>query len=284
MQNITKKKREFLFNGRFSVLICLILCFSCDKNPQSKFGLKTDESTNLPILDIPNKPQESTNWCWAASLQMVILYLNKQEISQCEIVTKKAFLENPSLDLSLTACNLKRSVDKCTYVRDSTSEEQKVFFKSLPQLYYEGKSVHSNLCGIDPKLNIDAIKNLLKIYNLEGIGIEKNENTLQNIKSYINKKNPIIAFYASGDLAIHIVVVNGYQEINGHTYLLINNPLFNKTASCEGCRHLIQTDSKGDNELSNQEDSLEKDNRPKNGTYCALAYLAIVKSQSATTN
>lgn len=284
MQNITKKKRKFLFNGSFGILICLILCFSCDKNPQSNFEAKIGESTNLPILDIPNKPQESTNWCWAASLQMVILYLNKVEVRQCEIVTKKAFLENPSLNPSLSACNCERGADNCMYVRSSKSEEQNVFFQSLPQLEYKGDSVHSNLCGIDPQSNVDAIKNLLKAYNLEGIRIEKNENTLQTIRSYIDKKNPIIAFYASGNLVTHIVVVNGYQEIDEHTYLLINNPLFNQTASCEGCMHLIQTDSKGDNELSNQVDSLREDNRPKNGTYCALAYLAIVKSQSATTN
>lgn len=284
MQNFIKKKEKFLFNGRFSILIFLLILFSCDKNPQSNFGLKTGKLPELPILDIPNKPQESTNWCWAASLQMVISYLNKVEISQCEIVTKKVFLENPDLDSSLSACNCERGLDGCTFVDNLRSGSQTLFFQSLPQLTFSGDAINANKCGIDPQSNVDVVKKLLKLYNLEGKLIEKSENTLQEIKSHINNKSPIIAFYANSNLVTHLVVINGYQDVNENTYLLINNPLFNQTASCEGCSHLIQTDNRGDNEFSYQMDGEDNDTRPKNGTYCALAYLAVIKLPSAVTN
>lgn len=281
MQNIMKKMKKFLFNGRFLVVICLILCYSCEKKHTAIFETVATESTNLPILDIPNKPQEATAWCWAASIQMVISYLNNQEISQCDIATRRVFLEKPSLDSSLSACHSKRSTNGCTFV-DSLPPENEIFFQSLPAVYSDTNFRES--CGIDPKSNIDVIKNILKSYNLEGIQLEKKENTLKMIKFYINKKSPIIALYVNSGLATHVVVINGYQEVNGHTYLLINNPLFDKNPSCEGCLHLIQTDDKGDNELSYQEDGEEGDNRPKNGTYCALAYLAITKPLSTKVN
>lgn len=223
----------------------------CASGPSS--APRCSDDSIFVELPIDIYPQQSTNWCWAASIQMCIKAVLNDSISQCQIATDRVKLCSPSMTAS--ACNCPQT--NCIYplIDYLRTDSCKIFSKPLTKIPCDAHNI---------------MKLILEKYNLTTQIIKiDTPNTLQEIKNNLCVRNPIIAIL-QGLGSQHIVVIKGYQTIDADTtYLLVNNPLNTKSPSCEGCYHVIPIDTMGHNILSFSDDK-------KGGTYQPLMYFAVI--------
>lgn len=64
-------------------IILAILVFTCISIAAPRETHAWDISK---VLAVPNRTQDNTNWCWAASARMVLLYRNGSAPTQCDLI------------------------------------------------------------------------------------------------------------------------------------------------------------------------------------------------------
>ena len=222
--------------------------------------------TSVPDLPIPPIAQQSNQWCWAASLEMVIDYYKPElDISQCQIATKRIELFRPiGMTTVDEACNCSVSNEGCQLF-NSISGNCKFY-----------------ITGLNSRSMVSIIQGLLNFYDLKGELIPNNKlNTLDNIKLHLSMNHPVIGFYMNPSRGNHIVVIKGYTDVDStgtliptSSYLFINNPLYNKKANCNYCYHWILTGCFGQNIYPNTSASAGRGYDL--GTYRSINYLAII--------
>lgn len=262
-----QRKVKTLLNGSFFLLlllgISLTTLFSsqqpreCNPSPLEGYFL------NMPLI-----PQESDNWCWAASLKMAIHSLNGFSPDQCEIVSKR-------FDDTLCPCKCKRT--GCIFDKAGTGCCSSKILEALPVSYTSSSATPSSPAAMHRE-SISIINKILEKYNLISTIINIGDNnTSSTIKSHLKQGHPIILFSKNRNLATHIVAISGFQDIDSMTTdLLINNPLFNSKAkpNCEGCQHHLFINCQGKNIYSNNR-------RDSTGTFAPIVYLAIQRKTSS---
>lgn len=250
-----QRKVKTLLNGSFFLLLLLGLSLTVLFSSQHP-----RECNPIPLeghfLNMPLIPQESNNWCWAASLQMAMHSLNGFSPAQCEIVSKR-------FDDTLCPCKCRRT--RCLFDKAGTGCCSSKILETLPVSYTSSSAaMHSQ--------SIDIINKILEKYNLRSTIINIGDNnTSSTIKSHLKQGHPIIVFNQNRRLATHIIVISGFQDIDSSTTdLLINNPLFNSKANqnCKGCQHHLFINCQGENIYSNN-------TRNASGTFAPIIYLAI---------
>jgi Peptidase_C39 like family len=230
MQKKHLKYLKFLFIGLFLIGLTTVIIRIVTPRP-----LCVPVVSSVPAcltgkdfveLEINLFPQQADSWCWAASIQMCINYINGVEISQCQIVSDRFNLTSSgTFGTAYNACACPKSDDGCTYPLIGT-----------PCNLFSRPLTPKNPCA-----EHNTIKSILEKYNLTTQIIEINSTTtLNDIQNNLCAGNPIIAILKAPS-TYHIVVIKGYQIIDStSSYLLVNNPMNLKNiASCDGCYHVI---------------------------------------------
>jgi Peptidase_C39 like family len=260
MQKKQLKYTKFLFIGLFLIGLSTVIMKIVIPRP-----LCIPVSSNLPPcseesgfveLGLDLFPQEADSWCWAASIQMCIKYINNINIPQCQIVSDRFNLTSSgTFGNTYNACNCPKSDNGCTY----------------PLIDRLCKPFSAPLPPRNPCAEHNIIKTILEKYHLTTQIIEIDApTTINEIQNNLCAGNPIIAILR-GPSTYHIVVIEGYQIIDLNSlYLLVNNPMnLRDKASCDGCYHVIPISRIGKSTMS------FLGSGPK-GTYEPLMYFSII--------
>jgi len=204
-------------------------------------GVSAQTYLNVPLIS-----QKQSNWCWAASIEMIMKYHNfNSRITQCDI------LEIYQLKAGRGTCNF--STCDCDNL---------------------------NVCNAPIELLNDAnapTENLEKILDDLQYNVTLTPNSLEwnNIKSQIDQCQPIIVFVVRGNLRAteggqHTLVIDGYLERDCEHYLLIKDPW----ETCNtGCSYALNyddlihtdTDTNTDNAVVSEAIFWAYDIKPKGG-------------------
>lgn len=239
-----------LSNG--SVLLLLLLFIGSNDYIQSIAA--PPATCDASDLGIAHEPQRHSYWCWAASIQMAVNYLDtSHRVEQCEIVAQRYNVS------ASTVCDCLHT--RCVY----NDKRCKRYYETLPNITLTST-------GYDYQSNIDTIQYILTRYSLTSRVIRSgNANALADIKSALCNGKPVIALlmgYLGGG---HVVLISGYQKLgtgsNTTHNLIALNPLSDRTANCKACRFALQVDSAGNNVNSYA--------AGQPGTYIPLAYITV---------
>jgi hypothetical protein len=259
MQKIQLKYVKILFIGLFLAISAIFITRIITPSPSSCVSVASPSSvppcsTEINFVELPINlyPQQSINWCWAASIQMCIKTIKNDSISQCQIVTDRVNLTSPTTS-PYTACDCPKSKDGCSY--PLIDNQCHLFSRSLP----------ADVCK---EQNI--IKSILEKYDLTTQIIDINTtNTANQVKNNLCSGNPIIAILR-GPSSHHIVVIKGFQTIDTNSsFLLVNNPLNERIPTCKGCYHVIPINEYGKSIMSFLGSAT-------GGTYNPLMFFAVI--------
>jgi hypothetical protein len=242
MQRKQRINPKFLFIGLLA-LIFTVLWLNSDKI-RTLFSSPTSTTCGpYHYLDVPLYNQQSNFWCWAASIQMCIKYKKNVSIPQCKIAMTRDTIERARL---VNICS-KPIGKNCKYQEDS-----KTFRPLSPDTNEQASTINA----------------ILDRYGLTTVSITS---SLDSVRRFLCYNSPVIAILSSRFGYMHIVVVKGYEIVDGNTYLKCNNPLFDKKASCKNCEFILSVDDKADNKLP-----LTGAGKIKLSTYTTSLYLAVI--------
>ncbi len=152
-------------------------------------------------FEVPLIRQKKFMWCWAACIEMVLKYNGIGDISQEIIAEKYKELRNLQSDgnvlLVSNANSLLENIDKFNQF------EKEIFFIKGMQL------VDRLIEQISGKENLNTL-------------IDKFE--INSVLQALDNKNPVLAIIKTGGTSPHMIVVTGYEKIDGKIKLIINNP------------------------------------------------------------
>lgn len=205
------------------LLVCSFTAFTANTtNTNSKADSTLSDSTAralaaLPppavtkVLKVPLIPQQESKWCWAASMEMVIKFLDPSSTkTQCNLAQK---FFNSSLQGN---CPCTTTVANCY---------------TGPDIYDGNSRVIS--CNIPITTNQSINKAYSSAFNNEGYYAMQDPINMswENITAQIDACMPFVLILNSylGD-QIHAVVAKGYTICNGNKFVIINDPL--ATCSC----------------------------------------------------
>jgi hypothetical protein len=244
MQKKQRINPKFLFIGLLA-LISTVFWLNFGKI-RTLFSANPTSTTCDPYhyLDVPLYNQQSDVWCWAASIQMCIKYIEDDSIPQCKIAMVRNDIErvSPVVDI----CSFKIGKN-CVY-----RKADNLFRRLLSDTTEQANTINA----------------ILDRYGLTTVSITS---SLDSIKTFLCNDSPIIAILRNRRNSYHIVVVKGYEIVNGNTYLKCNNPLFDKKATCKDCEFILSVDDKADNMLP-----LTGTGKIKLRTYTTSLYLAVI--------
>lgn len=173
-------------------------------------------------LNVPLIRQEKLMWCWAASIEMVLKSNGIVDKSQKDIAELYAELHPNNVNRFSLENSLLDNIDKLNQF-----EKEKFFIKGMELVD-----------GL-----IDEISNKNIITTL----IDKFE--INSVLQALDNKNPVLAIIKTGGTSPHMIVVTGYEKIDGKIKLIINNPglgLENSLTNWQAKKMTIEMKENGD--------------------------------------
>ncbi len=185
------------------------------------------------LLKIPLVAQEQPQWCWAASMQMVLNFYNPSNpITQTELAIKNANLkmakEVPPIEIDLSYVNS----NLLGYKSTCTSGTWNIFRVSRSTITDQKKrlissSFTSSISSYKGTEETQAFDNLFSNLGYDSIQDSKRK-SWEDIQKEIDKCRPVILMDGISTYGTHVTVVIGYIEriVNGRlkTFLAIRNP------------------------------------------------------------
>jgi hypothetical protein len=185
-------------------------------------------------LNVPLSGQKRTQWCWAASIEMILNYHGDYTDRQCNIRSQYGILrgEIECSSLNQCACDT-NNTSSCNqqielFTIGTTIESAKYFPKIFDTLDYSAKDT-TVFNWDDIKKQIDACQPIILVLTRSDV-FENQNNSSQ---------------YDHGQ---HAVVIDGYLDQGCDSrFILIKDPW----RPCEGCQYALNYDSFVDRSASN---------------------------------
>jgi len=185
-------------------------------------------------LNVPLIGQRNSQWCWAASMEMVFQFYNKNIQSQCGLAQELVELKHGTN--SFFPHSGIHPSNSCNSVCDNLSPNS-IYNKPIP------------FSKRDSKLDFQFIDMLFAnngYYSIESI--ETTSMDIGAIETEIQSCRPFLIFLNKLDKGIrstpypHVVAAKGTHKLLGADFVLVNDPQKDAPANCKGCELLLPVD------------------------------------------
>jgi hypothetical protein len=189
------------------------------------------------ISNFPTRGQQMTNWCWAASMQMVAEFIKKDSANHTQSIIVQEYLDsiesNSHLNTSLF-CN--------DSVRNENNGNIPLQDPSFISSYFKNKSITSiRREFIDYNKQKDAFWEVIKENLYDNSPIIFNNVKWQNNSSFWDG---------------HTIVCSGFVEIDTLRLLYVQDPW---RPLCKGCSYYLSYDALASTIVSDSSDSIQGD-------------------------
>ncbi|NJL73866.1 MAG: hypothetical protein HC892_01335 [Saprospiraceae bacterium] len=169
-------------------------------------------------MNVPYVAQETSNWCWAACMDMIIKFHKGKAVTQCDLVKSRIKLENPNFQIKEDICCLD-CAKGCEMVQRTNCNHR-----------LQGYTIPFSIAGAKAQPDYyDLIFTLIGFNSSQEINDTNAPFSWEKIVHEIESCRPfLINISAIGTdsriNATHAVVVKGYGVQNGTKFIVANDP------------------------------------------------------------